>query len=227
MASTNKVSCCQINIQSVGNKTNKIKSTINELNLDICILTETWLSDDISDSSKIKEMTPKTHNFYHVPRVNKGGGGVGIFVNKSFTKIKTNKTENYNSFEYIDIKITAENRNIRIITIYRPPNKSKKLFLEEFSDLLDSVEDKINIIICGDFNIHLDCPNDYYVKKFIDTLEYHDLENQVKMPTSKMNHIIDLIIQNKNKNITSNIEVEPECTISLTHNLITFEINFK
>ena len=42
-----------------------------------------------------------------------------------------------------------------------------------------------------------------------------------------MNHIIDLVIQNKDNNITSNIEVEPECTISLTHKLITFEINIK
>ena len=53
MALTKKISCCLINIQSVGNKTNKIKCLIDELRLDICILTETWLNNNISDSSKI------------------------------------------------------------------------------------------------------------------------------------------------------------------------------
>ena len=94
----------------------------------------------------------------------------------------------------MDIKITSENKNVRLIIVYRPPNKSKKTFLEEISDLLDSLENKTNLVICGDFNLHLDNPNDNYVKKFIDVLEHHDLVNQVNLPTSKMNHIIDLVI---------------------------------
>ena len=78
MASINKFNCSLINIQSVGNKTNKIRNLINDQDLDICMLTETWLKKDLGDSSKINEMTPKLFNFYHVPRENKNGGGVGI-----------------------------------------------------------------------------------------------------------------------------------------------------
>ena len=52
--------CGLINIQSVGNKTIKIRNLINEAKFDTCILTEAWLWGDVSDSSKIKEMTPKT-----------------------------------------------------------------------------------------------------------------------------------------------------------------------
>ena len=51
------------------------------------MLTETWLWGDVSDSSKIKEITPKTHTFCHFPRLGKTGGGVGIFVSKSFSKV--------------------------------------------------------------------------------------------------------------------------------------------
>ena len=164
MALTKKISCCLINIQSVGNKTNKIKCLIDDLSLDICILTETWLNNNISDSSKIKEMTPISYNFYHIPRENKWGGGVGIFTRKSFTKVQTMNNDDYNSFEYMDTKITSENKNVRLITVYRPPNNSKRIFLEEMSDLLDSIENKTNLIICGDFNLHLDNLNDNYVK---------------------------------------------------------------
>ena len=99
--------------------------------------------------------------------------------------------------------------------------------MEEISDLLDSLENKLNLVVCGDFNLHFDNVNDYYVKKFIDVLEQHDLVNQVNIPTSKMNHIIDLVIHTKDKKITRNVEVEPECTISPTHKLITFEIDFE
>ena len=79
MASISKIQCHLINIQSVGNKTNTIRSTINDQDLDIYMLTETWLSNNISESSKIKEMTPNTHVFKHVPRENRNGGGVGFF----------------------------------------------------------------------------------------------------------------------------------------------------
>ena len=227
MALSRKVSCGLINIQSVGNKTIKINSLLNELDLDILMLTETWLCNNISDSSKIKEMTPKLHNFYHKPRENKWGGGVGMFIKKSFTKVQLMKTINFNSFEYMDVKITSFSKNFRIITIYRPPNKSKNEFIEELSDLVESVEDIRNIVLCGDFNLHIDNQNDTYVKRFIDILENNDLINKVNSPTSIGGHIIDLVIHNKRGGITSNIEIEPECLISPSHKLITFEIDTK
>ena len=227
MALSRKVSCGLINIQSVGNKTIKINSLINELDLDILMLTETWLCNNISDSSKIKEMTPKLHNFYHKPRENKLGGGVGIFIKKSFTKVQLMNTINFSSFEHLDVKITSVNKNIRIILIYRPPNKSKNEFIEELSDLIETFEDTRNLVLCGDFNLHIDNQNDTYVKRFTDILENNDLINKVNSPTSIGNHIIDLVIQNERGGIASNIEIEPECLISPTHKLITFEIDTK
>ena len=69
--------CALVNIQSVGNKTCEIRDYINENKLDVLMLTETWLN--YSDSAKIKEMTPDTHTFLHVPRGDRRGGGAGIF----------------------------------------------------------------------------------------------------------------------------------------------------
>ena len=61
MAADEVLRCGLINIQPVGNKTIEIRNLINEAKFDICILTETWLWGDVSNSSKIKEMTLKTH----------------------------------------------------------------------------------------------------------------------------------------------------------------------
>ena len=91
------------------------------------MLTETWLSDNISDNSKITEMTPKTHAFHHIPRQNRVGGGVGVFLSKSFKKVTVKKCKEVNSFEYIDMDASLRNLNIRIIVIYRPPNTNKSV----------------------------------------------------------------------------------------------------
>ena len=98
MALINRLPCNLINIQSIGNKTNKIRNLIVDQNLDICMMTETWLSGNVSDNSKINEMTPKSHKFFHIPRKNKRGGGVGILVKKIYKVTIMNQIE-YCSFE--------------------------------------------------------------------------------------------------------------------------------
>ena len=143
MAVDEVLHCGLVNIQSVGNKTINIRNLINEAKFDIFMLTETWLWGDVSDSSKIKEMTPKTHTFYHFPRVEKTGGGVGIFVSKSFSRVTVRNQLIFNTFEYIDLEILSKNKVIRLITVYRLPTiggkRKEKEFIEEFGNYLDTI----------------------------------------------------------------------------------------
>ena len=142
MAVDKVLHCGLVNIQSVGNKTINIRNLINEARFDIFMLTETWLWGDASDSFKIKEMTPKAHTFYHFPRVEKTGGGVGIFVSKSFSRVTVRNQLIFNTFEYIDLEILSKNKVIRLITVYRPPTisgkRKEKEFIEEFGNYLDT-----------------------------------------------------------------------------------------
>ena len=70
------IKCALVNIQSVGNKTCEIRDYIIDNQLDILVLTETWLNN--CDSAKIKEMTPDTHKFLHIPRGTGRGGASGF-----------------------------------------------------------------------------------------------------------------------------------------------------
>ena len=79
-----------MNIQSVGNKTCEIRDYINDNKLDILMLAETWLNN--YDSAKIREMTPDMHTLLHVSRGDRRGGGVGIFISKSFFQNKERKS---------------------------------------------------------------------------------------------------------------------------------------
>ena len=83
------IKCALVNIQSVGNKTCGTTDYIIVNKLDILVLTETWFNN--SGSAKIREMTHDTHNFLNIPRENRRGGGVGILISNSFSKIKMEK----------------------------------------------------------------------------------------------------------------------------------------
>ena len=117
MAVDEVLNCGLVNIQCVGNKTINIRNLINEAKFDVFMLTETWLWGDASDSSKIKEMTLKTHTFYHFRRVEKTGGGVGVFVSKSLSKVTVKKRLIFNTFEYIDLEILSKNKVMRRIAV--------------------------------------------------------------------------------------------------------------
>ena len=80
------LNCALVNIQSFGSKTFEIWGYIIDDKLDVLVLTETWLNTH--DKAKIRDMTPDTHMFLHVPREDKKRGGVGLFISNSFSKIK-------------------------------------------------------------------------------------------------------------------------------------------
>ena len=143
--------CALVNIQSVGNKTYEIRDYINDNKLDVFVLTETWLN--INDSAKIREMTPDTHTFLHVPRDDKRGGGVGIFISNSFSKIKKEKVPNTDNFELMQVSCVYNGRKLVFIVVYRSPSLSDAHFRDEFRLYLESLDTVgSEVFVCGDFN---------------------------------------------------------------------------
>ena len=156
----------------------------------------------MSDSSKIKKVAPKTHTFYHFPRVEKTGVGVDVFVSRSFSKVTVRNQVIFNTFEYIDLEILSKNKVIRLSTLYRPPTidgkRKEKEFIEEFRNYLDTINNLRTTFICGDFNLWLDKVSECnYVGEFVELLEAHSLVNSAINPTTKSEHIINLIIHHK------------------------------
>ena len=70
-----QIKFCLLNAQSVCNKTALIMDFILEQRVDICAITETWLSAD-PDRHKmvIGELSPDGYDFLHIPRPSMGGG---------------------------------------------------------------------------------------------------------------------------------------------------------
>ena len=118
-----------------------IKDYVVDTDVDVMALTETWLTHDCVFDFTIRDITPSQYAFLHNPRINRGGGGVGLLYKSSLKMERQNQIETFRSFEYLEV-IFSNVTVTRIIIVYRPPQSktncvSNSLFFEEFPVLLE------------------------------------------------------------------------------------------
>ena len=109
------------NAQSMNKKSPSICHLIISNRLDILGMTETWINSDSSaNNTTIAEVLNALKNFecYQVPRVNRIGGGVGVFLRRGFTVSKT-EWQSFTSMECMELTISHGNASVRLITVYR------------------------------------------------------------------------------------------------------------
>ena len=76
------------------------------------------------------------------------------------------------------------------------------MFLEEFSSFLERlVLTTSALLVAGDFNFHIDEPNDCDARRVLQVLESFDLIQYVSEATDKKGRILDLIITRTHKKL--------------------------
>ena len=193
-----------MNCQSIRNKTSLVMDHLIEHNIDIAVLTETWLAAGNRDLPIIGELELPGYNLYHQPRQQRGGG-VGVIINSAF-KVTVQNSPIYSSFETMRLSIQASSVCIHLIVIYRvPPSQKNGLsstdFMEQFSDFLDTLATlKGKLIIAGDFNIHWDNEDNNEKKELALLLDTYGLLQHVSGQTHIKGHTLDLIITRNDDN---------------------------
>ena len=116
-----------LNTRSVCNKAVLLCEHIVDKNLDVFLMTETWLKE--SDSLVINDLCPEGYAFMGESRSsNARGGGVGIVFRDSLSQQITRESQgSYKTFEAMTFKVRGK-PNILCTTIYRPPSSSIPLF---------------------------------------------------------------------------------------------------
>ncbi len=72
---------------------------------------------------------------------------------------------------------------------------SKSNFVSDCSSILeDNASSPSDLMIMGDFNVHLDSQDDHYSAAFSSILEAFDLKQHISSPTHSSGHILDLLI---------------------------------
>jgi Reverse transcriptase (RNA-dependent DNA polymerase)/Endonuclease-reverse transcriptase len=154
----NPMTIIHINCRSLNKNFDSIHSFIMSLSLlpSVILLTETWLSSE----SPLHFYHLENYSLLSKPREsNKSGGGVAMYISNMLTYREINSTTqgNFGSFEYFAVDILLKQGvPLKIMVVYRPPDASLTIFIEELSNLLEVLNQKNNqLLIAGDFNIDL------------------------------------------------------------------------
>lgn len=191
-----------LNAHSVVGKDISISSSIVDGNYDIFALTETWhlSNDDLS----IKKCVPQQYSCIAVPRSCidgnfKRGGGVAVIFNSLLIHSLPFKIEyGFKSFEILVSLFRINGFYFLCVVLYRPGSSSVDCtFFDEFNVLLSIIcSTRYNIIILGDFNIHVNICDNLHAIKFLNLVSSYGLSQLVNSPTHKCGNTLDLVLTN-------------------------------
>ena len=133
---------CVINCCSIRNKLSYVLDHVKDHKSDIVAITESWLpTEECNNRAVSRECANHDYKLFHVPRPNRRGGGVALLIKNELHVIKQTHSIR-NSFEHIELLMTAISIHLRIVVIYRPPQSkqnylTKSQFIDEFNKYLE------------------------------------------------------------------------------------------
>ncbi len=215
--------CGSLNARSINSKPDFLYEYIRSCDLDLFMICESWVNPNRPDHQKlISQIKGSTYNSRHAPRVGRVGGGIAVFYKKNL-KVQKMKPPNTHTFEIMEILVQNNKKKIRLVIIYRPesdPIKNPYTMTEcykEFTELFAYYKSlKEEAIFCGDYNFHMNKPDDDKAQKFKDILETFELKQHVSESTHKEGNTLDLIISNNESSIISHqvdLMISDHCNI--------------
>lgn len=190
-----------LNVRSLLNGFDAFKEFIISENFDICAVSETWLSSNISSDV----VGIENYTFIRKDRESRGGG-VGFYI-KDFLNVKIINTPADTSLEQLWFSASISGRMCVFGVLYRPPSagipnmiRSLDLSLSEIilmSDLL---------VLTGDLNIDFLSIGGSSITYVNNLLESYSLSQVVDQPTrvaGQSQTLIDVIITNNLPLLTS------------------------
>jgi hypothetical protein len=189
---------CLINTGSVVNKLETFTTIFSDHSPDVVALTETWLTH--GGDQILSSMVPSGFSFIQVPRPSsRGGGGVGVVFKSTISATLVADSQTYDSFEHMDVRLKFGTRTLRLLVVYRPPRCSESDFLRDFSFVLELLSvTRDELLIVGDFNLHVDEEHDLYGCSFMSLIDSFGLQQDVVGPTHERSathkrHTFDLV----------------------------------
>lgn len=198
----NKVRAALLNVRSIGNKLEDVKKLIKNNDLDVFLVTETWIKSNNPIEEALSEF-----EVYHNPREDRRGGGVAVLVLKSLIIEDRDAPLQFqaDAFEYVAVKLKRVqwSQAALLINVYRPPGGTFRDFKVDFEKLLDEAFTKFEqVILTGDLNGKW--------KTFPKYLHEKGLEQHVEEPTHDKGNTLDMIITKINQFKISEPEVKDD-----------------
>ena len=199
-----------------------ILHTLEDNDIHIACITETWLSPSQGHNHTISELNALGYNLSFIGRKSRRGGGVA-FLLKDFIKFSPVKYDvQFESFEWDGVTVIDGRTNYCLIGIYRKQEVSMIDFLQHLLCLLENVcsQSTDEVIVLGDFNVHFQT-NDKSSCDISDILSQFGLSQDVTESTHIAGNVLDLIFTNP-----CSLDIEPVVypkLISTTNRNIKFD----
>lgn len=206
---SSRLSLHLMNTRSIRNKTVGIYDYAIDEDVDILVITETWLSED--DPAVIQELKPSGYSFMNIARGKDPHGGIGILYKTHLNLRLMNLDSPPVTFELAHV--VDERNGLHIFAIYRPPPSSANGFTTKaFLDEIDEFFGRCamlggHIVIVGDFNVHVDQPSLPVSRQFLDLISASGFRQHIELPTHQHGHTLDLVISRCADNILHNCGV--------------------
>ncbi|XP_062400145.1 uncharacterized protein LOC134089717 [Sardina pilchardus] len=184
---SNRLKAGLFNIRSLTNKASLVSDFIMDHKLDFLCLTETWQQSN--DFFHLNQAVP--HGFVYICKSRSSGRGGGLaLLYRENMKLTPLSVPDHTSFELLAVQIKGPTPTI-IAVLYRPP-KLSNTFIPELSTVLTALNAMSpNVILMGDFNIHMDNCSNAFTKDFM--LDSFGITQHVNCPTHSKGHILDLV----------------------------------
>jgi Endonuclease/Exonuclease/phosphatase family. len=168
--------CVHFNAQSVPAHLHEIRTIIEDVDLHVILISESWLKPSLSDNLvRIPGYVLLRHD-----RGGKRGGGVAAYVRDDLPHkvIARSVPSPLNPGpEYMAVQVTLRNVKLLVVVVYNPPDVHNLNGIDELlSDYMPFVE---HIIIMGDFNIDVsieNLPQTLKLKNLISLFNLHLLQ---------------------------------------------------
>ncbi len=155
-------------------------------------ITETWIK--VGDLSPFSDLVPAGCTFFNLPRSSGRGGGLAVILKKSLSiHCRSVPSAVYSSFE-VQLLRLEWNDPVLLALVYRPPHLVKD-FINEFTAFMgDCITKYNNILLLGDFNIHVCCQSKPLEIEFLSLIDSFNMVQWVKDPTHTHGHTLDLVL---------------------------------
>jgi len=226
----NDLSIACLNAQSVGNKVTTISRTIVDHRIDVFVITKTWHEN--SESTSLKRIVSQDYRCSARPippgaanTANFQNHGGLAFVYSDVIKCRKITIMSVSTFEYLCGLMSTGAGHVVLLGVYRPGSQA---LTEAFFDKLSAVLKRLStyncpIVVCGDYNVHVDQPEDVNAVRLKQLLQSFDCRQHVTGPTHVNGHTLDLVITRTDTDIS---ELRVGAMIS-DHALIRFTLCVK
>ena len=225
----NNMRIATLNARSVKNKDHLIAQQLHATDVDIPVITETWLEDTDTEKAWLNQSELKQSNYTILLQKSPGpkkGGGIALMCKCQYSNDITllEKTTTL-IMEYLVCRLIHRNKPHYIIGLYHPTHIDNQMttstFIDEITSLLTGrITNLDNIMIPGDFNINTSISTNADNAIFNDTMAALRLKQHAHSPTCRLGSSLDLIFTQLHRevkviNVTTHGDISDHCMVSI------------